>query len=550
MTAPASATPATGAFPIRWEHPGDEDRFWFQDVMHFPTPITPLTQTFQLPAFNEGGNRAIALLSMPILGFTYGAQNHYVYGSVMPFVGTPEEMEARMAQMQQTIGAILPGLTGRFERELIPRILDICREFRETDCGHMSLAEHARFVAGVRDRLVELWDIHMTVNIPPMAGVFGFDEFLAAMLGPDEERTGHLMLQGFPNKSVESGHLMWELAAAARKLGLSETLLNTSASALHTVLAESAPGRAFAERWDAFLKDYGWRSGAFEFADAPWIEDGTVPLNHLRAYLADERAEDPYEAQRRQARERDRLVAETEARLPAEAVPTFRMLLAGAQTYIPLAEDHNFYIDQMAFSSARVPMLSLGKRLAESGAISRRDDVFYLRHEDIEAIAGGATRSYMDEVAARRASVEEARGMVPPEFIGTPPPADAPIDPVASKFFGVGPDLPGDAKTIRGIASSGGTATGVVKVVRTLDEADKLEPGDVLVCHMTMPAWTPLFATVGAVVADSGGVLSHCSIVAREYGIPCVTGTRTGTRKLMDGQRVTVDGNRGLVVLA
>jgi pyruvate,water dikinase len=68
-----------------------------------------------------------------------------------------------------------------------------------------------------------------------------------------------------------------------------------------------------------------------------------------------------------------------------------------------------------------------------------------------------------------------------------------------------------------------------------------------MVCHMTMPAWTPLFATLSAVVADSGGVLSHCSIVAREYGIPCVTATRVGTRLLRDGQRVTVDGNRGIV---
>jgi phosphoenolpyruvate synthase/pyruvate phosphate dikinase len=69
----------------------------------------------------------------------------------------------------------------------------------------------------------------------------------------------------------------------------------------------------------------------------------------------------------------------------------------------------------------------------------------------------------------------------------------------------------------------------------------------VLVCEMTMPAWTPLFATVSAVVADSGGVLSHCAIVAREYRIPCVVGTYVGTRVLKDGQRITVDGAQGIV---
>jgi pyruvate,water dikinase len=73
--------------------------------------------------------------------------------------------------------------------------------------------------------------------------------------------------------------------------------------------------------------------------------------------------------------------------------------------------------------------------------------------------------------------------------------------------------------------SSNGAVTGTVRLVLTLDDADKLEPGDVLVCKITMPAWTPLFGIVSAVVSDSSGPLSHCAIVARKYGIPYVTGT-------------------------
>ena len=68
-----------------------------------------------------------------------------------------------------------------------------------------------------------------------------------------------------------------------------------------------------------------------------------------------------------------------------------------------------------------------------------------------------------------------------------------------------------------------------------------------MVCEMTMPPWTPLFVTVNAVVADTGGVLSHCAIVSREYRMPCVVGTQVGTALLQDGIKITVDGSTGIV---
>ncbi len=74
-----------------------------------------------------------------------------------------------------------------------------------------------------------------------------------------------------------------------------------------------------------------------------------------------------------------------------------------------------------------------------------------------------------------------------------------------------------------------------------------MRPGDVLVCEMTMPPWTPLFSIATAVVADTGGVLSHCAIVSREYGMPCVVGTQIGTAVLQDGMLLTVDGSQGIV---
>jgi phosphoenolpyruvate synthase/pyruvate phosphate dikinase len=77
----------------------------------------------------------------------------------------------------------------------------------------------------------------------------------------------------------------------------------------------------------------------------------------------------------------------------------------------------------------------------------------------------------------------------------------------------------------------------------------KMQPGDVIVAGITTPAWTPLFSRAGGIVTDIGGPLSHSSIVAREYGIPAVLATGVGTRRIQDGQIITVDGTAGIVSL-
>jgi pyruvate,water dikinase len=100
---------------------------------------------------------------------------------------------------------------------------------------------------------------------------------------------------------------------------------------------------------------------------------------------------------------------------------------------------------------------------------------------------------------------------------------------------------------LSGLPASPGQASGPIRVIRTPEEFDRLQPGDVLVAPATTPAWTPLFARAAAVVTDTGSPLAHASLAAREYGIPAVVGTGNATARLQDGQVVLVDGNTGLV---
>src|SRR5437660_12228835 len=116
-------------------------------------------------------------------------------------------------------------------------------------------------------------------------------------------------------------------------------------------------------------------------------------------------------------------------------------------------------------------------------------------------------------------------------------------------FFGTARTDAGTATVLKGNGASKGEARGRARVVRGLDESDALQPGEILGCRATSPPWTPLFAVAAAVVTETGGVLSHSAICAREYAIPCVVGLQGAMAKIPEGALISVDGTRGTVTI-
>lgn len=182
----------------------------------------------------------------------------------------------------------------------------------------------------------------------------------------------------------------------------------------------------------------------------------------------------------------------------------------------------------------RVFFLELGERLVRQGRLPARNDIFYLTLAEVRAAlqpAAGPEPDLASLARTRRGEMEAVRDWVPPETI-----------------YGETPlPLRGESSAaLRGTPTSGGYYAGRARAVRGLGDFDKLQPGDVLVIPYADVGWTPLFAQAGAVVAESGGMLSHSSIVAREYGLPAVVSLPEACR-LLDGAWVAVDGYRGEV---
>ena len=201
-----------------------------------------------------------------------------------------------------------------------------------------------------------------------------------------------------------------------------------------------------------------------------------------------------------------------------------------------------------AWPAMRRALARLGAQLVEQGQLANADDLHYLRRAEVtDAMEGHSSSVLPEAIEARRNEVLESARLVPPAYTGDLPWLFRRILGMVASDLGA----PETAATeLSGSPVSPGTATAPARVVLDADAFDMLQPGEVLVAPMTAPAWTRLFALASAVVTDGGNAFSHASVVAREYGIPAVVGCGDATRRLASGQRITVYGTNGTVMLA
>lgn len=540
-------------FPVEWEEPGDADRFFEREVQHVPGQMTELDYSFGKLLYKNGFNGGCAHHELPVRN-NFRRINTYGYQSIGPVSHDPAELEELGRRAEQHLGAAMARILEAWDNETLPEVQQSIDFWSSFDFERASNEELASHLDASLTHFSNVWRLHFITVIPMLVAMSMFDDFYAEIFGDDDRFASFRLLQGFDSHTLEADRALYALSQIARDSSdIRAALDETETEAVISALQSSDEGSRFVKVLGEYLERWGKRhDGHFSFENPSWIEDPTPVLDNLRDYI-DQPERDPAAELAGLAAERERELADARARLeqePPETREKFEFLLKAAQESTILQENHNFWIDGRASHETRQLIRGLAARLAANGVIeSAEEDVHHLTLEEVRAglVSGGDLRSV---VAERVAELARFADVHEPPLLGTFPPGPPPDDPVGRavfKMFGGAPPETDEADVVTGMPGSAGKTSGRARLIENLAEAGELQTGEVLVAATTSPPWTPLFATAAAVVTDTGGILSHCAVVAREYGIPAVVGTKRSTAAIKTGDLVEVDGDAGTI---
>ena len=541
--------PQPADFPVTWEQPGDAHAFWERETSHYPGQSPMLDWSLARRCITPGFNAGCALYSMPVRNNAL-RYNTYVYQSIAPVSHDPAELQALGRTAQELLGAAIGRQTELWEGERLPEIKELLARWRAFDLAGASDADLVSHFHNTLEWEERAWHIHFFTVFPVLISMSLFDDLYSELLGGDDAYAAFRLLQGQDNMSLVADRALYALSRRARASAEVMRVLETSAPGeVVAELGASDDGRAVLAELDAFLEEHGRRSSMFLNVSAPsWIEAPAPLIAALQDAVT--QPERDFDAERAAlAEERELLTAAARERLvgfPEAVQGQFEFLLDAARQGTVMQEDHNYWIDTQVIYEVRLVVLEMGRRLAANGGIESPEDVFHLRVEELDDLSA----DLRSVVAERNAEMEAFSRVASPPVIGSLPPGPPPDDPISRaviKMFGGHPRESATADLFYGMPGSPGVARGRVRILRSLADGEALEHGEVLVAETTAPPWTPLFARAAAIVTDAGGILSHCAVVAREYSIPAVVGTKCATAVLRDGQLIEVDGTSGCI---
>ncbi len=543
---------------VSWESPVPGARWrrnwrigeWLSD------PVTPLFATLLLPVlvagreeqgFNHLGWNTPKTFAMPqpwfciVNGYFFTRADYPNTGQPMDIVSRARRMHQRTQWYREWYSTHMPAY---FQRLKGFQGLDL----RRAKAGELvSLLEELARDAG------EWWYLLAPIGLGFEEMVFAplYEEYFGGKDGPHYA----VLFSGFDTPLLEGQRRLYRLAQELKgKEALRSLFLEAEPQQVLERLGATTGGAEFLEELRGYWREFGHQVFSFDFYFPTLGERPEATIQVLQSYLRQE-PPDPQVILSQQARQREeatREVVERVRRSGSPYVEEFLMALEWHQLCAGIREEISFHMQRL-WPLMRAAVLELGRRMKEAGALDSAQQVFFLEKEELREAAlaldhgRGLDPGLRGRAGARLESWRRQGELMPPDRI--PPSTDPAWRGSNLLSTGRGLQVRRGRPVLVGQAASPGRATGPARILRSAADFKALEGGEVLVTVVTNPAWTPLFALASAVVTEIGGGATHCSMVAREYGIPAVMGTGIATQVIRDGQLITVDGTQGVVYL-
>ncbi|MXP41403.1 PEP-utilizing protein mobile subunit [Altererythrobacter soli] len=569
--------------------PEDDERFWFYNSMHFPEPMHHFDMVTAEAAYCALGSFNTRVHVLPTTkGIDHRVINGRVYIGGVP-VTDPAEIEARMGEFQQRAFYYYENWERLYDewkvkmKALIadaqalpkPSLPDL-EPIETTHTGKGVAANHA--LLDIYQKQLEgyfrMWHHHFEFLLLGYGAYMTFFDFCKKAFPEISDQAISRMVAGMEAEIFRPDEEVKRLARRAVELGIEDKFYDDMVieDVLGALDQLGEKGKAWLDELEASRNPWfniNVGDGFYHYHRS-WNDDLSMPFAALPGYIDKVKKGVNIERPTEQLiEEREQLVSDYRELLDTEEdKATYDQLIELAHRVFPYVEGHKFYCEHWYTNLFFNKIREFGALLAEHGFFEKEEDVFHLTHYELESAiidlmlswsSGTPPRGpqHWPAVVKQRAAAIEAwaEHTVPPALGAVPDVID---DPAIVMLWGITRENldtwlsegdEGNENELKGFAACSGVVEGTARVVKSVKEIGRLQQGDILVCQVTNPTWSPIFQKISAAVSDIGGSMSHMAIVAREYGLPAVVGTGSATQKIKDGQRIRVDGGRGTVTI-
>jgi len=551
-------------FPIEWENEEEKKLFWFFDDNHCPRPISPMYWSL------DGWWGPTLDYMYRRFGFPLGKAwigkrvNGYLYSAIVP--REPESTAMLGPYYMWIMSTYADKFLEWWQGRYLPEIMRNFEYIDNFDTESATLQELMVYLEEAIDMQYRHFCIHWILNLAQFQSSMDLQAAVGAVIGEvDPSLVGRILIS-VKDRNWDSLETLWKLKEKVKGDKRLKAIFDAgeTASVILPELERDKKGKAFLEDVYAYVEEFGYKATMYphEYINKLWVEDITPAVETIKGYLASDydfptqhkkMVDDHYAA----IEELRSVVPETATEEQREKLET---ALGLATKMMPLTPDHHFYLDQGTFGRVRLVFLAIGRRMVKEGLLRDPEDIMFLEYDQLRAYVANPRSEDNPEgydgitvIKEARRKYEEAHNIRPRDWVGTATHWAMYEEPYhtlwgwperferAQKAEEQPPDQ------VQGLPAAAGVTEGLARLVLTTDEFDQVKPGEIMVCQMTNPAWVVVFSKIKGVVTDTGGVLCHTAVVAREFGIPGVVGTGDATYRIKTGNRVRVNGTTGMV---